>query len=112
MSADPYEPRGEMPGVEDVVYDLDAAIAERDERPDFTFRFGDVVFRLPNEPDVRAIACLTKGQLYEALELLLDPLQWAKLRELPKTFDATALGELIRNYTEHAGIELGELPAS
>lgn len=90
------------------VYDLDAALAEKEAKPPFTFRFGGELFELSAEPDVRALAAFSGGRLDDALRLLLGSAQWERMQEVDAVLDTGALKSLLEAYGEHAGIELGE----
>jgi hypothetical protein len=94
--------------VTDVGYDLDAALAEKVAKPEFTFRFGGEVFNLPAEPDVRALAAFSGGRLDDALRMLLGNAQWETMQAVEAVLDTDALKGLLDAYGEHAGIELGE----
>ena len=93
-------------------YDLDAALAERNEKPAFTFRFGGADFTLSADPDVRALAAFSGGRIDDALRQLLGATQWQKMQDIEATLDTEALKGLLEAYGSHAGINLGESPAS
>jgi hypothetical protein len=90
------------------VYDLDAALAEREAKPAFEFRFGGELFELSAEPDVRALAAFSGGRLDDALRMLLGGEQWARMQAVEAVLDTGALKDLLEAYGKHAGIELGE----
>ena len=93
-------------------YDLDAALAEKEPRPPFTFRFGGEEFSLSADPDVRALAAFSAGRLDDALRSLLGATQWDRMQAVEAVLDVDALRNLLEAYGSHAGVNLGESAAS
>jgi hypothetical protein len=98
----------------DNVFDLDAVIAEREERAPFQFRFGGQVFQLPGAGlDIRVIAALQGERIDDGLRMLMGDTQWATLQSLEATFDQEAFYALLRQYGKHIGEDIvGESGAS
>jgi hypothetical protein len=82
-------------------YDLDAALAEKEAKPGFTFRFGGEDFTLP-----------AGGRLDDALRMLLGSAQWETMQAVESVLDTDALKNLLEAYGAHSGIDLGESAAS
>jgi hypothetical protein len=93
------------------VFDLDAVAREAAGEP-FRFRFGGEDYELPSHVDIRAIAKLSIGQFYEALQLMLGDEQWQRMLAADAVFDDQTLRSLMEAYAAHSGTELGESSAS
>lgn len=93
-------------------FDLDAVIAERSEKPLFTFTFDGAEYSMPSDIDVEVLDLLTEGDAFAAMELLIGADEWAQIVASDKLLGAIALGELIEAYMKHIGIGLGESSAS
>jgi hypothetical protein len=93
------------------VIDLDAIQNEADDKP-FEFTFGGEQYELPPRMDMRVVAVLTKGQVGEALEMLLGPEQWQRMLHADAVLDERRLSALLAAYTEHTGMSVGESSAS
>jgi len=93
------------------VFDLDALAREATGEP-FRFRFGGDEYELPASVDVRAVALLEKGQLYDFMRSLLGPDQWERMLASPARFDNRTFEALIGRYGDHLGMELGKSSGS
>lgn len=93
-------------------YDLDAVLAEREEKSPFTFPFDGAKYVLPPRPDIRAAAALSAGRLDDGLRLLLGTEQWDRMQASTKVFDDEALVGLLDAYMAHTGEDLGKSKAS
>lgn len=113
MSAVEAVPNGADDEKPSAPFDLDAVIAEREERTPFEFTFGGELFVLPPSVDVRVVAALSGERFDDALRMLLGSEQWARLQAVEAVFDFAALEALFQVYGEHLGEDLtGEAAAS
>jgi hypothetical protein len=95
-----------------MAFDLDAVAAEVDEAEPFRFTFGGDSYELPPRIDIRAIALLTKGEVGDALKVLLGPDQYERLLASPAVFNDTRFAALVEAYAQHQSVSTGELSAS
>lgn len=113
---DPFEERGvavvpDAPEVEDI-FDLDALIAEREEKAPFVFRFGGEAYSLPPRPDLRAAAAFSDERINDGFRILLGAAQWERLQAAEQVFDDKAFESMYLAYQAHIGADLGESSAS
>lgn len=101
----------EVPKVENIV-DIDAIMAERDEKPPYVFTFGGEVYSLPARIDIRAVAAMSRGDLDVSMRLLLGQAQWERLQASESVFNDETLTVVMDKYQEHMGEALGESKAS
>jgi hypothetical protein len=94
-----------------MVYKVEAVAREALEQP-WEFEFDDEIYRLPNDFDMRAAACLAGGDLEMGLRILLGAEQWKRLCASQLVFGVKELRGLLAAYTEEIGAELGEWQAS
>lgn len=103
-----------MTDTPDVVFDLDAYVAEHRKTP-YHFRYGGQYFELPHASDTdwRVAEAADMGNV-EAIRALfrrgLTAPQWERFDALPQP--AGAMGELFRRWQAHSGTKPGESPAS
>lgn len=94
-------------------FDLDAVVAEGEGTAEpFCFTFGGDSYQLPPRIDIRAIALLTKGEVGDALKVLLGPDQYQRLLASPAVFDDTKFAALVEAYAQHQSVSTGESSAS
>lgn len=93
------------------VFDLDAVARDATGEP-FRFRFDGEEYELPPQMDFRAVARLTVGQLYEAMELALGADQWQRVLDAEAVLTMDAITKLFEAYSLHGGLALGESSAS
>lgn len=96
-------------GTEEDIFDVDALMAERDQRP-FLFRWAGEVWSFPFSMDVRVVQAVNKGEVLEAVEMLLGPEQWARLVDVPEILDVVTLKAIIDRYVERQGLSVPNLP--
>lgn len=85
------------------VFDVDALIAERDQRP-FRWRWAGEVWEFPAAMDIRVVQLVDDRQTLEAIEMLMGPEQWARLVELPEIIDIVTLKAVVDRYIEKQGL--------
>lgn len=93
------------------VFDLDALAREANQVP-FEFRFGGEVYTCPGELDIRVVSALGAGDLEGALQRMLGDDQWQRMLASPQVLTAPMLLGVLREYSEHSGVELPNLSAS
>lgn len=96
-------------------FDLDAAVADSEEKPPFVFTFGGETYELPGEPNLLAFTKLASDnplEAYHALLAIFGEDQYRRLEANPKVFGDRALAKFMEAYGDHAGMAPGELPAS
>lgn len=93
-------------------FDLDALIAEAEQRPPFEFTFGGEQYELPPDLDITIAVSLSAGDLLGSLQKLLGEEQWARIVASKATFTASAMLTLLERYGEYCGTSLGESAAS
>ena len=96
-----------------MAFDLDKVAAEADGTAEpFEFTFGGDLYQLPPRMDVRALGLFTKGEVGDALKIMLGVDQYARLLESPAVFDDTRFAALMEAYAAHQGTTAGESSAS
>jgi hypothetical protein len=94
-------------------FDLDAVAAEAAGTGEpFTFTFGGDQYELPARFDVRVIALIGKGDVYDALRTLLGKDQTDRLMASDAVFNDKVFAALIEAYAEHQNVSTGESLAS
>lgn len=91
--------------LDDDVFDVDALMAERDDRP-FRFRWAGETWQFPPRMDVRVVQAVDQGDVLGALEMLLGPEQWQQLVDVPEVLDAVTLKVVIDRYVEKQGLSV------
>lgn len=89
----------------DDLLDLDVLLNEATHNP-FRFRFDGEVYECPVDVSLDFIELLQDGKLLEALECILGPEQWQRLRSSPKTFGVASYGRVLDSYAAHVGTTL------
>ena len=94
-----------------MAFDLDAVIAEATGAP-YEFTFGGEIFTLPPDADVFAVQKMAKGEVGDALVMMLGAEQYARMESLPQLFGVKAFEALMTNYMSYIGSTVGESLAS
>lgn len=94
-----------------MAYDLDAIVAESDSTP-FVFTFGGEEFTWPAQLDLRAERELSEGKLWEALERMFGPDQYARFLATSQHLDMEVIKALFGAHAKHQGTTMGESRAS
>ena len=92
-----------------MTFDLDAIV---DEEEPFGFTFGGMSFTFPADPDIVALEYFDKGDLQNALFVLLGPEQYEVMDGIPA--DVARMGQrrftaLMEAYGKHLGVNPGKL---
>lgn len=94
-------------------FDLDAVAAEAAENGQpFEFTFGGDRYELPPRIDIRAIAFLAKGDVFDALRTLLGADQIDRLMAADAVFNDAVFAKLIEAYAAHQNVTTPESLAS
>jgi len=89
----------------DDLLDLDVLLDEATHNP-FRFRFDGEVYECPVDVSLDFIQLLEDSKLLDALECLLGPEQWQRLRASQRTFGVASYGRVLDDYAKHIGTTL------
>lgn len=87
------------------VFDVDALMAERDQRP-FRWRWAGDVWEFPPRMDLRVVQAVDQGDILGAVQMLLGDEQWTRLVDVPEILDAVTLKAVIDRYVEKQGLSV------
>lgn len=85
------------------IFDVDALMAERDERP-FRFRWAGELWEFPARMDIRVVQAVDQGDVLGAVHMLLGDEQWQHLVDVPEVLDAVTLKAIVDRYVEKQGL--------
>jgi hypothetical protein len=92
------------------VFKLDAVKREADTEP-FEFEFDGDIYTMPPDFDARAAQAFADADFQGALEILLGPDQWDRLYRSPKLLSLQRINEMVGEWCDHIGVEVGESSA-
>jgi hypothetical protein len=93
-----------------MAFKLDAVAREAKAEP-FEFTFDGETYTMPPDFDVRYAGMMTDGDVLGGLAGVLGPEQWERLNSADAILSITKVNELLEEWCEHIGVELGESSA-
>lgn len=87
------------------VFDVDALIAEKDQRP-FRWRFAGQVWEFPWALDFRVVELVDDRKILAAVEMLMGEEQYARLVAVPEILGVAELTGIIDRYLARQGLSV------